>query len=171
MRYLMAYAPEYFKGSQGAFVSSGLEGLVLVVSLLSSSIVLIRLIRLFRRPLMREGMFFWYVLFQTALIFLLWLFYDRYYLVLLPPLIILLVQEQRHWRTAAAGIVLFLLISFTGTWDHLQVSRAAAAAVNRLVASGIPLSDIDAGYTLNGWNLYAHAENLAAGQLLKRSMS
>jgi hypothetical protein len=36
-------------------------------------------------------------------------------------------------------------------------------AVRRLEARGVPAPDIDAGYPLNGWRLYAHPENLPPG--------
>ena len=34
----------------------------------------------------------------------------------------------------------------------------------------IPLASIDAGYVFNGWNLYAHPENLPLGALPERDV-
>jgi hypothetical protein len=45
----------------------------------------------------------------------------------------------------------------------LAFNAACAQAARELEASGIAPSEVDAGYPLNGWRLYAHPENLPAG--------
>ena len=44
----------------------------------------------------------------------------------------------------------------------LAFSDACAIATRQLEASGIAPVDIDAGYPLNGWRLFAHPEHLPA---------
>lgn len=118
-----------------------------------------------------EFLFCFYALFHAGLILALWLFYDRYYLVLLPPLIVLLIcKGLPRKRGAMAGIVTFLLLSLSGTWDNLQILKATHAAFLWLRERQIPIADIDAGYTLNGWNLYVHPENLPLGATAERDV-
>ena len=50
-----------------------------------------------------------------------------------------------------------------GTRDMLAFNEAAASLKRELEATGVPRWDIDAGYALDGWDLYAHPENLAPG--------
>ena len=49
--------------------------------------------------------------------------------------------------------------------DHTagQGREACAAAAREVEATGVPAWEIDAGYPLNGWRLYAHSENLPPG--------
>ena len=54
-------------------------------------------------------------------------------------------------------------IAVTGTRDMLAYYEAASDAARVLEASGIPAWEIDAGYPLNGWRLYAHPEHLPPG--------
>ena len=56
------------------------------------------------------------------------------------------------------------------TWSETQNNRAASEALAWLRNRGIPFSDIDAGYALDGWYLYAHPENLAPGQIPERDV-
>lgn len=108
-----------------------------------------------------------YGVLQLGAIHVLWLYNDRYYLVLAPVLAILgarvLDGRPRAQAVAACALVPWLAIAVTGTRDMLAVNHVAAAAVRALEASGVPAFQIDAGYTLNGWRLYAHPEHLPAG--------
>jgi hypothetical protein len=106
-------------------------------------------------------------LLHLALINLLWLYNDRYYLVLAPSLVILgaraLDQDRLAKLMAAACLVLWAAIAVSGTRDMLAFSEACAAAAREVEATGVPAWEIDAGYPLNGWRLYAHSENLPPG--------
>jgi len=97
----------------------------------------------------------------------LWLYNDRYYLVFAPVLAVLAAgavdQDTRAQWVAAALLVGWAAIAITGTRDLLGFNEACAAEVRRLEASGVPPYDIDAGYPLNGWRLYAHPEQLPPG--------
>ena len=55
------------------------------------------------------------------------------------------------------------MTAISGTRDLLTVNAASATAARQLEAAGIPPWEIDAGYALNGWRLYAHPENLPPG--------
>ena len=105
---------------------------------------------------------------QFGLIMVVWLFdawgSDRYSIVLLPPLIALLAGQQLRSKITAAGIAALFVIAMLVTWSETQNNRAAAEALAWLRNRGIPFSDIDAGYALDGWYLYAHPENLAPGR-------
>lgn len=108
-----------------------------------------------------------YGLLQLVSIHALWFYNDRYYLVLAPVIALAaaraLDDAPRAQAVAFAGLAVVAVISITGTRDMLAVNHAAAEAVRALEASGVPPSAIDAGYTLNGWRLYAHPEQLAPG--------
>ncbi|MEP7305044.1 MAG: glycosyltransferase family 39 protein [Acidobacteriota bacterium] len=97
----------------------------------------------------------------------LWLYNDRYYLVFAPILAVLaaaaLDQNGRAKCVAAAVLIVWAAIGITGTRDLLAFNEACALAAKRLEARGVPPWEIDAGYPLNGWRLYAHSENLPPG--------
>lgn len=116
----------------------------------------------------------WHGFGHLALIMAVWLFdswgSDRYSIVLLPPLIALLAHDRLKFRITIAGIVALFLIAAPVTWSETQNNRAAAAALTWLRNKGVPFSEIDAGYALDGWYLYAHPENLAAGALPERDV-
>lgn len=136
-----------------------------LLSLVSAAVIILRAIELIRER--RESLnflFLLYAVFQTALIFVLWLFHDRYYLVLLPPLIVvLLMKGLPGMKGTMVGLAIFFVISLTGTWDNLQLNRATGEAFTWLRDKGIPIADIDAGFPFNGWNFYVHPENLPPG--------
>jgi hypothetical protein len=103
-------------------------------------------------------------LFQFGAAMALWLYYDRYYLPLLPGAIWLLVNVidgMRGSRGVLAAVCLVsAVIAVTGTIDAFRFHVAVVAARDSLVRQGVPAAEIDAGYPLNGWWLYAHPENL-----------
>jgi len=122
------------------------------------------------------GRFRWgrgeFVLIVYALLLLgathvLWLYNDRYYLVFAPALAVIaaaaLDHDTRAQWVAGVLLVVWAAIAITGTRDLLGFNDACAAEVRRLEASGVAPYDIDAGYPLNGWRLYAHPEHLPAG--------
>ena len=155
------------------FLPSWLNYPLLVFSLFSFAAVLIKVIDVVQieKPL---RLLVWYALSHFGLIMVVWLFdawgSDRYSIVLLPPLIVLLAGRQLRSKTTAAGIAALFLIAMLVTWSETQNNRAAAAALTWLRTRGIPFSDVDAGYALDGWYLYAHPENLAPGQIPERDV-
>jgi len=121
-----------------------------------------------RGPLGRgEVLLLAYGLLQLGMINALWLFYDRYALALLPVLIYvaLKIPGPGSLRRGAAwgGVVLLAFVSVSGTWDALRFNEACAEAFRGLRERGVPAAEIDAGYSLTGWTLYAHPENLPPG--------
>jgi hypothetical protein len=88
----------------------------------------------------------------------LWLFNDRYYLVLLPAACLMLALAPPPKRSAqvfaTAGIMILAVISLAGVDDHQRGLEALAAIRDELLKSGVPRTDIDAGYALNGGDLY-----------------
>jgi hypothetical protein len=104
---------------------------------------------------------------HVVLFNVLWFFNDRYYLVLAPSLAFFAAAPfaDARWNrrllwVAAPVLALWAFISITGTRDMLATNATVARLTHDLEAQGVPPSDIDAGYTLNGWRLYAHPENL-----------
>jgi hypothetical protein len=104
---------------------------------------------------------------QVICINALWLYNDRYYVVLAPIIAILVAQaldfDGRAKWVATALLVAWSGIAITGTRDMLAFNGAAARLARDVEASGVPRWDIDAGYALDGWELYAHPENLPPG--------
>jgi hypothetical protein len=98
-------------------------------------------------------------LLQVLLIEALWLYDSRYYLPLLPGLTALLVARLRLTRPIVmlnlASLLLSGLIALSGTIDEFRYLRAVADARAWLLQQGVAPAHIDAGYTLNGWWLYA----------------
>ncbi len=104
---------------------------------------------------------------HVAVIHVLWFYNDRYYIALAPLLATLGAlaidrHEAAQWL-AGGLIVVWAGVAVTGTRDMLAFNEACAEAARELEASGVPPSEVDAGYALNGWRLYAHPENLPAG--------
>jgi len=155
------------------FLPSWLNYPLLVFSLFSFAGIVIKVIDVARveKPL---RLLFWYAVSQFGLIMVVWLFdawgSDRYSIVLLPPLIALVAGQQLRSKITAAGIAALFVIAMVVTWSETQNNRAASEALAWLRNRGIPFSDIDAGYALDGWYLYAHPENLAPGQIPERDV-
>jgi len=101
---------------------------------------------------------------NLVLINVLWLYNDRYYLVLVPTLAYVAAAAMPVSRAAnlvaAAAITALAFISVTGTRDMLAIIATSARSARELESQGVRPSDIDAGYSLNGWRLYVHPENL-----------
>src|SRR6185436_15662287 len=67
-------------------------------------------------------------------------------------------------RGVATGLlIVWAGIAISGTRDMLAFNGTCASVTEELEASGIPPWDIDAGYALDGWRLYAHPEHLPPG--------
>lgn len=125
-------------------------------------------VRIPREP---ASIFCLYATVHVGLIAAMWFFYDRYYLVLLPPLAAVLAWQgppRPAWTGAAAALLLAL--SLAGTWDNLRLVETTARAFDWVRSQGVAVADVDAGYALNGWNLYVHPENLPAGATPARSV-
>ncbi|MDZ4815044.1 MAG: glycosyltransferase family 39 protein [Verrucomicrobiota bacterium] len=98
---------------------------------------------------------------------LLWVFSDRYYIWLMPGLILLCLRNLQMSNARLlfgfAASALWMVISITGTLDHISHQKQLLHAYNDLKVKGNPTTIIDAGYTINGWYAYAHPENLPPG--------
>lgn len=95
---------------------------------------------------------------------LFWLYCDRYYLAFVPALVacLLLVipSERLNARLASVLLAAQTVIGILGTRDSLRYNERCAVAYAELVRSGIRPYDIDAGWSFNGWMLYANDANL-----------
>ena len=56
-------------------------------------------------------------------------------------------------------VAALLIVSVVGVYDHLEYSGALWTGVSHLLDNGVPASDINGGYVVNGWLQYAHPEN------------
>ncbi|MGD0073911.1 MAG: glycosyltransferase family 39 protein [Candidatus Binataceae bacterium] len=92
----------------------------------------------------------------------LWLFNDRYYLVMVPAgCLILALTPPRgisRWAVAIGGIVIMGAISIAGVDDYQRVLETLIVQRDALESIGIPRGEIDAGYSLNGGDLYYQSE-------------
>jgi len=145
------------------------------LSLLSSAGIIVKVVDVIRAGIEKPlGLFVWYASVHFALIIALWFFgrwnSDRYSLVLLAPLIVLLVTNDVRSKVALGCITILYAISMLVTWNENQTSRATAEALAWLRGKSIPFASIDAGYVLNGWNLYAHPDNLSPGDVPERDV-
>jgi len=157
------------------FLPAWLNYPLAVLSLFASAGIIVKIITAIgsgiEQPLC---LFVWYTLVQFFFLIVLWLFdawgSDRYSLVLLPPLIVILANNQLKSKSTIAGIAVLSVLSMLVTWNETQTSRATAQAVAWLRGKDIPLARVDAGYVFNGWNLYAHPDNLPPGALPERDI-
>ncbi len=101
----------------------------------------------------------------------LWFYNDRYLIVLLPVVVALALGGRQHGaevpRLAWIVAAIFAMVAVVGTRDALRFNQGLRDGWQALVDSGVPPSDIDAGYAWNGWWLYAHPENLAKGMTVQ----
>jgi hypothetical protein len=97
----------------------------------------------------------------------LWLFADRYDLVLLPAAALMLAiapspepradKRSASARMAAAAMILAMGgVAIVGVYDYQRGMAAVMHARNWLVERGVPRRAIDAGYPLNGQDLYRY---------------
>ncbi len=89
----------------------------------------------------------------------LWLFNDRYYLVMLPAGCLILAMAPFPRARAVRALSLAMLGVFgwfaaAGVYDQQRGLDAVMAARDNLIRHGIPRAAIDAGYPLNGNDLY-----------------
>ena len=99
------------------------------------------------------------VLLHVGVISVLWLYADRYYLALMPALVACVLYALRHAPLSplvAAGVLALQLgIGVIGTRDALRYNEVSREAYVALVRAGVRPYDIDAGWSWNGWMLYA----------------
>jgi hypothetical protein len=97
----------------------------------------------------------------------LWFYHDRYWLPVLFAIVVLALGRNvtvvRAPALAWGVATLFAAIALVGTRDTFRFNQAVRDGSQVLVDRGVPRSDLDAGYSWNGWMLYAHPENLAQG--------
>jgi hypothetical protein len=93
--------------------------------------------------------------------FPLWLFADRYLIVLLPPLCLGLAcapLPRSHLVVAAGSLMIALLafVSVGGLVSYHRTMQRVVMQMEDLLRQGIPRKQIDAGYSLNGRDLYVY---------------
>jgi len=89
----------------------------------------------------------------------LWLFNDRYFLVLLPAAALILAMapmpEHLPMRIAVFAMTFVMgVMSLGGVYSYQRGLAAVMAARDALEKRGVTRADIDAGYELNGLDLY-----------------
>ncbi len=94
----------------------------------------------------------------------LWFYNDRYYLVLVPAgaIVLALAPLPRTRLVKGAGFAMILamgLLSLGGTYSYQRGLGVILAARNGLEREGVPRSAIDAGYSLNGEDLYRYPKH------------
>jgi Dolichyl-phosphate-mannose-protein mannosyltransferase len=94
----------------------------------------------------------------------LWFYNDRYYLVLVPAgaIILALAPLPRRKLVMAAGFAMTLamgLMSLGGAYAYQRGMGVILATRNELEREGVPRTAIDAGYALNGEDLYRYPKH------------
>jgi hypothetical protein len=93
--------------------------------------------------------------------FPLWLFRNRYDLVLVPAGCLIcalcpLPLGRVRWAGALAMLAVLGWFSVAGIYDYQRGLQAVIEARNALLRSGVPRSSIDAGWSLDGNDLYRY---------------
>jgi hypothetical protein len=102
--------------------------------------------------------------------------YDRYLLGILPiGIALLLVVYERRFakalpRSSAAVLALFALYTVFATHDWFALNRARVRAVNVVHERGIPFTQIQGGFELDGWTEIQTAGFINYGQLSNRAL-
>jgi hypothetical protein len=104
-----------------------------------------------------RGLIYLAFLAQLALLLVYPLFVERYFLPFLPLTIILLLEATRRLRPspalAAVGLLAVGVFSVGLMWDYFDWHAVRWANSQALVAQGVPLEKLDAGYEWAGWHL------------------
>jgi hypothetical protein len=85
----------------------------------------------------------------------LWLFADRYWVVpaAAAPALVLRAGVRRP-RAGAALLAAYALVGVLGARDTFALYARVNALADALVARGVPIEEIDAGYAVNAWRRY-----------------
>ncbi len=94
----------------------------------------------------------------------LWFFNDRYYIVLVPAgCVLLAIAPWPKWKfaPALAGALTLLMatLSLGGAYAYQRGIAAVAAVRDTLEREGVPRWAIDAGYSINGNDLYRYPKH------------
>ena len=94
----------------------------------------------------------------------LWFYNDRYYLVIVPAAAIILalapIPRTRMVQAAAFAMTLVMgLLSLGGTYAYQRGMGVILATRNELERQGVSRAAIDAGYVLNGEDLYRYPKH------------
>jgi hypothetical protein len=94
----------------------------------------------------------------------LWFYNDRYYLVMVPAAALVLaiapLPRSRMVQVAAFAMTLAMgLLSLGGTYAYQRGMQVILTTRNELERGGVPRSAIDAGYVLNGEDLYRYPKH------------
>ena len=94
----------------------------------------------------------------------LWFYNDRYYLVMVPAaaIVLAIAPLPRRRLVVAAGFAMTLamgLMSLGGTYAYQRGMQVILTTRNELEREGVPRSAIDAGYVLNGEDLYRYPKH------------
>jgi hypothetical protein len=137
------------------------------VGLVTASALIVALGSLILRRSRAAAVLLAFGLLNLGIINAFWLYNDRYDLVLAPTLACAAAwwASRVHARVAIVSSLIAVLwtVSVTGTRDMLDVNETAGIAARDLEAEGVPAWDVDGGWALNGWRLWAHPERLPAG--------
>lgn len=159
----LGLAEELLAGFRPSRLPGWLGMLLLASSLGLAAPVIVNLLPWRRAGQLGQSPLWWSLAGHVALVILLWLFRDRYFLPMLGLCAVLAATNAPVVRERLAGwlVAAMALITLAATADHLRFNAALWQGVDYLRSQAIPLSQIDAGYVVNGWQQYAHPENAA----------
>jgi hypothetical protein len=112
------------------------------------------------RAIPAAPVFGWMIAGLVLMTAVLWLATDRYMLPFLSPVLALVLDRGTvvtGWRGILA-VAMFTAIGSVTLRDRTNAERVLWSAIDDLRGRGIAVSQIDAGYTVNGWLQYAHPD-------------
>jgi hypothetical protein len=94
----------------------------------------------------------------------LWFFNDRYYIVMVPTgCVLLAIAPWPKWKfapmLAGALVLVMATLSLGGAYAYQRGIAAVASVRDTLERNGVPRSAIDAGYSINGNDLYRYPKH------------
>jgi hypothetical protein len=94
----------------------------------------------------------------------LWFYNDRYYIVMVPAgCLLLAIAPWPRWRFAPvlSGVLVLVMatLSLGGAYAYQRGIASVAAVRDTLERKGVPRSAIDAGYSINGNDLYRYPKH------------
>ena len=101
----------------------------------------------------------WMILGHAGALAVLWLIRNRYVLVFVPLAVALLLAAHPRVNVpvAVGGLLLLALVSAAGVRDEVRSNAALWAAVEALERVGVPRSQVNGGYVVNGWRRYTQS--------------
>ncbi len=145
---------EYILGERPVLIASPLRIVLTGLGVLGATLLLARLRAARVAEWVRQPLLL-YAFFQVPFLLISESYFDRYLLVFLPATLLILIRgaepTRRDWVPGVIGLVVFAGLALALTHDWLSWNAARWSLGRRVIAAGVPLSDLEGGFEWDNW--------------------